>query len=168
MLREENGLGGSEYLHQNLQVGNTLLVKGPRNHFPFDPAKRHVFIAGGIGITPIKPMLEMAKKLGVDYRLIFLGRSRKSMAFVDDMCAEHPTRRMGRVMKAGDSTCHCLYATRSTGQQTVYASTAAVPNSSSLAWKKPVQISQRLCSAWNDSRLLRMLCFEKTRPLRLL
>ncbi|HYZ68995.1 MAG TPA: PDR/VanB family oxidoreductase [Mycobacterium sp.] len=48
-------------------------------------ARRFRFIAGGIGITPILPMLRLAQRLGVDWSMVYVGRSRDSLPFVDEM-----------------------------------------------------------------------------------
>jgi ferredoxin-NADP reductase len=58
-------------------------VGGPRNNFPLVPSDRYLFIAGGIGITPLLPMLEQAERLGADWQLLYGGRQRASMAFLD-------------------------------------------------------------------------------------
>ena len=44
--------GGSAYVHEQVTVGSTVRVRGPRNHFSFVASPRYVFVAGGIGITP--------------------------------------------------------------------------------------------------------------------
>ena len=54
--KEEDGRGGSGEVHQ-LEVGMILPVSLPRNHFPLAEAKKHIFIAGGIGITPFLSMI---------------------------------------------------------------------------------------------------------------
>jgi cytochrome P450/ferredoxin-NADP reductase len=81
VLLEEQGTGGSHHIHQNLRPGDIVTVRGARNHFKMEPSPRYLFVAGGIGITPITSMLDAAKKAGSDYRLIYLGRTRSSMAF---------------------------------------------------------------------------------------
>ncbi|KAH8900672.1 phthalate 4,5-dioxygenase [Thozetella sp. PMI_491] len=91
VLKEEHGLGGSKFLHETVSVGKQLAIRGPRNHFAFSPARHHVFIAGGIGITPIRPMLEAAKQCGSHYRLVYLGKSRSTMAYWDELARDHPT-----------------------------------------------------------------------------
>lgn len=53
VLREQAGRGGSLQVHDTLAEGDTVHVRGPRNHFALKTARRYVFIAGGIGITPI-------------------------------------------------------------------------------------------------------------------
>lgn len=83
VLREPQGRGGSAYVHDRLPEGAALRVRGPRNNFPLRPAARHLFVAGGVGITPILPMVEAAEAAGADWRLLYGGRTRASMAFLD-------------------------------------------------------------------------------------
>ena len=88
ILREEDGRGGSRWLCDKVKEGDVLRTRGPRNHFPFDRASSYLFIAGGIGITPLLPMIAAAKAAGADYRIAYGGRSRASMAFLDAIEAE--------------------------------------------------------------------------------
>jgi len=85
VLREPQGRGGSAYVHGYLPEGAAVRVRGPRNNFPLRPAGRHLFIAGGVGITPILPMLAVAEAAGADWRLLYGGRTRTSMAFLDHL-----------------------------------------------------------------------------------
>ncbi|HCA88493.1 MAG TPA: oxidoreductase [Streptomyces sp.] len=87
VLREPDGRGGSAHVHDRLAEGDRVRVRGPRNHFPFEPAARHLFIAGGIGITPLLPMAAAAQAAGTDWQLLYGGRSRSSMAFLDELAA---------------------------------------------------------------------------------
>ncbi|GAA2767093.1 PDR/VanB family oxidoreductase [Streptomyces paradoxus] len=91
VLREPRGRGGSAYVHDHLREGAAVRVRGPRNNFPLRPAARHLFIAGGVGITPILPMVEAAEAAGADWRLLYGGRTRTSMAFLDRL-APHGDR----------------------------------------------------------------------------
>lgn len=81
VLRERTGRGGSAYVHDEVVPGARLWIRQPRNHFELVPARRYVFIAGGIGITPILPMLAAVP----DWRLVYGGRTRTSMAFLADL-----------------------------------------------------------------------------------
>lgn len=90
VLREEAGRGGSRYVHDSLIEGQRVHVRGPRNHFPLVEAKRYLFIAGGIGITPILPMIARVAATGGDWRLLYGGRTRSSMAFRDDLETRYP------------------------------------------------------------------------------
>ncbi|MFR9805291.1 PDR/VanB family oxidoreductase [Pseudonocardia sp. RS010] len=83
VLREPEGRGGSEYVHDYLQVSAPVRVWGPRNNFPFVDEPRYTFIAGGIGVTPILPMIAAADRAGADWTLYYGGRRRTSMAFTE-------------------------------------------------------------------------------------
>ncbi|WP_290804337.1 PDR/VanB family oxidoreductase [Herbiconiux sp.] len=85
VLREPASRGGSEFVHATLRVGDHVAVAPPRNHFPLDVAERYVFVAGGIGITPILPMIAEVSAAGKPWSLHYYGRSRSSMAFLDDL-----------------------------------------------------------------------------------
>lgn len=84
VLLDPNSRGGSQFVHDKLHEGATVRVRGPRNHFPLVGSPRYVFIAGGIGITPMMPMIAAAAAAGADWRLLYGGRTRSSMAFVDE------------------------------------------------------------------------------------
>jgi ferredoxin-NADP reductase len=81
VLLDPQSRGGSRHVHERLVEGSTVRVRGPRNHFPLVDSPRYLFIAGGIGITPIMAMVDSAQETGTDWRLIYLGRSRATMAF---------------------------------------------------------------------------------------
>ncbi|WP_328362728.1 PDR/VanB family oxidoreductase [Mycobacterium sp. NBC_00419] len=85
VLLETAGRGGSAYVHRELREGTPIAARGPRNHFALAPADRYQFIAGGIGITPIIPMIEAAEANGADWHLLYGGRQRSSMAFAEEL-----------------------------------------------------------------------------------
>ncbi|HWD01796.1 MAG TPA: PDR/VanB family oxidoreductase [Amycolatopsis sp.] len=85
VLREPGGRGGSEHVHGKLADGDTVRVRGPRNHFALEPAPRYLFVAGGIGITPLVPMVAAAEAAGAEWRLVYGGRSLASMAFAPEL-----------------------------------------------------------------------------------
>src|SRR6516165_1582627 len=87
VLRDPQSRGGSDFVHDKLQVGSAVRVRGPRNHFPLVSAPRYQFIAGGIGITPILPMIESAEAAGAQWHLAYGGRTRESMAVVERLSA---------------------------------------------------------------------------------
>ena len=72
-------------MHDSLRVGDLVEIGGPRNNFPLIPADRYLFVAGGIGITPIMPMIREVELLGANWSLLYGGRMRASMAFVDEL-----------------------------------------------------------------------------------
>lgn len=93
VLREDAGRGGSRSLHR-LAEGDRLRVRGPANHFAFEPRadREYLFVAGGIGITPIAGMVRAAESAGASWRLVYAGRSRESMAFVEELTGAHGDR----------------------------------------------------------------------------
>lgn len=92
VLREPAGRGGSAYVHDKLTEGTSVRVRGPRNNFALVPADRYLFVAGGIGITPILPMVAAAEAAGSEWTLLYGGRSRASMAFADRLAASYGNR----------------------------------------------------------------------------
>ncbi|MEV3967726.1 PDR/VanB family oxidoreductase [Streptomyces sp. NPDC050698] len=85
VLRESAGRGGSAHVHEKLSEGTVVRVRGPRNNFGLEPAARYRFVAGGIGITPILPMLAAADAAGAEWTLLYGGRTRRSMAFAGEL-----------------------------------------------------------------------------------
>ncbi|MGW6708870.1 PDR/VanB family oxidoreductase [Streptomyces sp. NPDC054956] len=81
----EDGRGGSREAHAQLVEGAELSVRPPRNRFPLQPSASYAFVAGGIGITPILPMLRAATAAGADWTLLYGGRSRASMPFLAEL-----------------------------------------------------------------------------------
>ncbi|MCY0385919.1 PDR/VanB family oxidoreductase [Robbsia sp. Bb-Pol-6] len=82
VLRDVDGRGGSNEIHDTQWVGRQVAVIGPRNTFVCEPAPHVVFIAGGIGITPLWPMLRAVAAAGASWEMHYLGRSRAAMAFL--------------------------------------------------------------------------------------
>lgn len=87
VLREEQSRGGSRAVHERLRPGDVVSLRGPRTHFGLEPADEYLFLAGGIGITPVLPMVRAAAAAGVPWRVLYLGASRTRMAFLDDLAA---------------------------------------------------------------------------------
>nr|WP_218891092.1 PDR/VanB family oxidoreductase [Actinomycetospora corticicola] len=85
VLREPAGRGGSEFVCTKLDVGDLVEVSAPRNHFELAPATDYLFVAGGIGITPILAMIAHARAVGARWSLVYGGRTRSSMAFLDEL-----------------------------------------------------------------------------------
>ncbi|MEU9665873.1 PDR/VanB family oxidoreductase [Streptomyces bobili] len=80
----EGGRGGSREVHEQLREGMEIEVRGPRNRFPLVDAPSYVFVAGGIGITPILPMLRSLPD-GAEWRLLYCGRTRASMPYLEEV-----------------------------------------------------------------------------------
>ncbi len=144
VLREADGRGGSLWMHDNVRAGARLKIRGPRNHFRLDESLTSViFIAGGIGITPVGAMARRAKALGIDYALHYSGRSRASMAFLDELAALHGERLH---VYAGDE-----------GRRNDLRALLAQPRPSAKVYAcGPVRMLQALescCAAWPEDSL---------------
>jgi len=85
---DANSRGGSRFVHDTLQAGAALQVSSPRNHFALVESSDPVlFIAGGIGVTPIRAMARELQRRGVGWQLVYAARSRACAAFVDEFTA---------------------------------------------------------------------------------
>ncbi|MBI5263111.1 MAG: cytochrome P450 [Bradyrhizobium sp.] len=90
ILKEEQGRGGSKFIHEQIKAGSVIPVRGPKNHFRMDEdASNYVLIAGGIGITPIIAMADHLKQLGKPHAVHYAGRSPISMCFVERLKRDH-------------------------------------------------------------------------------
>ena len=102
VLREEEGRGGSRFIHDKVTKGMMLRLRGPKNYFRLEEeADHHVLIAGGIGITPIIAMADRLKQLGRDYTVHYCGRSRSAMAFAERLIEDHGARAVLHVSDEG-------------------------------------------------------------------
>lgn len=93
VLLERDSRGGSREIHESALVGRHVVVNGPRNRFRLVDAERYLFLAGGIGATPIVPMVRQAHRAGRPWRLVYGGRRRSSMAFLAEL-ARYPEGRV--------------------------------------------------------------------------
>ena len=91
VLRTTDSEGGSDWIHEHLVAGVSIEVSGPLNHFELEPAAAYLFIAGGIGITPMKAMIESVPPQR-DWRLVYTGHSRQAMAFATELEERYPGR----------------------------------------------------------------------------
>ena len=84
--REEPGRGGSAWAHVNLEAGAIALVSAPRNNFPLViNARRHLFVAGGIGVTPFLAMARHLVAAGGDFVLHDCARSTADAPLLSDL-----------------------------------------------------------------------------------
>jgi phthalate 4,5-dioxygenase reductase subunit len=86
VLREPNSRGGSSYIHEMLETGDTLLMSDPKSSFRLsEDADNHVFIAGGIGVTPFLPMLRQLKESDAGFSIHYLAKDLESSCFLEDI-----------------------------------------------------------------------------------
>ncbi len=85
VLRERDGEGSCQ-LHEAVRVGDPVEVSLPRNNFPLaEDARRHLFLAGGIGITPVMAMIAELRRRGADFLLHYCTRSPEATAFREEL-----------------------------------------------------------------------------------
>ncbi|TQC43372.1 oxidoreductase [Rhodococcus sp. WS4] len=92
VLREDHGRGGSILVHETLVPGVRTAIHLPRNHFPLVRASSYVFVAGGIGITPMLALVAAAQASGRPWRLVYTGRGASRMAYADELSERYPSR----------------------------------------------------------------------------
>jgi vanillate O-demethylase ferredoxin subunit len=84
--RDPKSRGGSRFIHDKLQVGQTVRISAPRNNFELDEsALNTVLISGGIGITPLMSMIERLEQLKKPWHLFYCARSRQHAAFLEQL-----------------------------------------------------------------------------------
>lgn len=103
VLRELNGRGGSVEFHDRIECGSQLQISRPRNNFPLATAtKRHVLIAGGIGVTPILSMMRALIEQGADWHLHYCIKDAASGAFLELLASPPFATRTTLHMDGGD------------------------------------------------------------------
>ncbi|MFC4002490.1 PDR/VanB family oxidoreductase [Prauserella oleivorans] len=129
-----------------LAVGDELTVTGPVQNFPLAVgAGRYVLVAGGIGITALVAMASALRRRGADYELVFAGRSRRVMAYLDELSAEHGDRIRVHVDDEG---------TRLSVPDLV-STIAAAPNAATteLYMCGPIGLMDAIRSSWTEHAL---------------
>ena len=87
--REPASRGGSAAMHERVKVGDLIAVSTPRNTFPIQPeARRHLLLAGGIGMTPLLAMAQQLTREGADFELCLFARSREHLAFAEALARQ--------------------------------------------------------------------------------
>lgn len=87
VLQVPVGRGGSVEIHNDTRAGQLITVEGPWNYFPLVPSPAYLFIVGGIGITAVLAMAARVASTDSEWKLVYIGRSRASMGFLNEVCA---------------------------------------------------------------------------------
>ena len=91
--RDDQGRGGSLYLHRHVRAGMQMQIGQPVNLFPLDlRARKHLMIAGGIGITPFIAQMAQLAARGERFELHYAARNRALGAYMDDLVRRHGGR----------------------------------------------------------------------------
>jgi vanillate monooxygenase ferredoxin subunit len=108
VLHEQNGRGGSAWLHEHVQSGSSLVISSPRNTFALsEEASHHIFIAGGIGITPFLAMIPALRDKGQTCELHYCARSKETAAFVKELEAYSDQNMIKSYFDGGDPSKGC-------------------------------------------------------------
>lgn len=95
VLRVESSRGGSVFMHDKLKVGDQLVVSQPVNLFPYDHrGRKHVFFAGGIGITPFMAMMDQMARENHAFELHYAVRTRSHGAYWKDLVERYGAHRV--------------------------------------------------------------------------
>lgn len=89
VLRDADSRGGSEAMHDHIDVGSVLTISAPKNHFPLVDAERSLLLAGGIGVTPILAMAETLAAKGAAFEMHYCARSPEKAAFKERLGQSH-------------------------------------------------------------------------------
>lgn len=101
VARAEDGRGGSAWIHDTLAAGAELVARGPSNTFVLGRTDSYVFVAGGIGITPLLAMIAEVDAAGADWQLHWAARTAEQMPWLEELGAAHPGRVRGYVSTEG-------------------------------------------------------------------
>ena len=88
--RAPDSRGGSAWLHDALRIGALVPVGGPHQDFPLTTGTENLLVAGGIGITPILAMARALAAAGADWALLYCGRRRTALAYLDELADLDP------------------------------------------------------------------------------
>lgn len=140
VFRTPTSRGGSIFMH-GLEPGQVLEITQPLQNFPLRVgAPTYVLLAGGIGITAIAGMAALLRRLGADYRLVYVARSRAAMAYLDDLRALHGDRLEAHVDDEG-------------GSLDVPVLVAGVPEAAELYMCGPIRLMDAVRRAWAEREL---------------
>ena len=91
--RDDEGRGGSLFMHNNVKVGDAMEITYPVNLFSLDlRAKKHVFLAGGIGITPFMAMIAQLERSSDPWELHYSVRTEALGTYVDQLVSKYPNK----------------------------------------------------------------------------
>lgn len=89
--RDDQGRGGSLYMHTKVAVGDEMVISYPVNLFSLDlRAKKHLFLAGGIGITPFLAQIKQLERFNGHWELHYASRTESLGSYVDELTSHHP------------------------------------------------------------------------------
>jgi dimethylamine monooxygenase subunit B len=89
--RDDQGRGGSLFMHRKTRVGDEMVISNPVNLFSLDlRARKHLMIAGGIGITPFMAQIKQLDRSHGNWELHYAARSEDLASYARELTSEHP------------------------------------------------------------------------------
>lgn len=89
--RDDEGRGGSRFMHSQVKLGDEMVISYPVNLFSLDlRARKHLFLAGGIGITPFLAQIKQLERFNGHWELHYACRSKALGSYVDELTDHHP------------------------------------------------------------------------------
>lgn len=141
--RAANSRGGSAYLH-GLRVGDTIGATRPLQDFPLSfGADGYLLLAGGIGVTALVSVARALRRHGAPYRIVYAGRSRDDMAYLDLLREEHGERLTTFVDDEGSQL----------DAAALVAEVAAQSGRQELVMCGPVRLMDAVRRAWSAAEL---------------
>lgn len=138
VFRTPASRGGSAYMH-TLRAGDRIRITRPLQDFPLRVgAPGYALVAGGVGITAIRGMASLLRRLGADYTLHYVGHSRERMAYLDELAAEHGERLVPHI-------------TEESGRMDVDGLLATVPATAELYMCGPIRLMEAIRRGWERS-----------------
>ena len=93
VLKTADSRGGSVFMHGNVKVGSEMMISQPVNLFPVDRrGRKHLLLAGGIGITPFIAMMMQLAREDLPFELHYANRSKDRAAYVAELKAAYGHR----------------------------------------------------------------------------
>lgn len=139
----EHSRGGSRHLH-GLAPGDTVEATRPLQDFPLvTGADGYLLLAGGVGVTALIGTARALRRLGADYRFVYVGRTRSAMAYADELAAEHGDRLTLHVDDEGTPL----------DVRTLVEGLAALPGRRELFLCGPVRLMDAVRRAWREAGL---------------
>ncbi len=140
VLQTESSRGGSTQMHR-LCAGQPIRLRGPVQNFALTVgASRYLLVAGGIGITALIGMAAALRRAGADYRLVYLGRNRSRMPYLDDVHRMHGERLT-------------VHVSEDSGVMDIDDLLCSVDAATELYMCGPADLMQAIRLAWSQRRL---------------
>jgi len=89
--RDDEGRGGSLFMHNHVKPGMEMVISNPVNLFPLDlRARKHLLLAGGIGITPFLAQIKQLATSNGHFELHYSVRSKLLGSYVNELTGHYP------------------------------------------------------------------------------